>query len=193
VNVKSFLKYIGYTLPVGMEIRTETVNDIDAIRLVNVAAFGRNSEADLVDRLRDSVTSKLSFVATVSNVVVGHIFFSPVTLVDCLEIFKNDNENDYTFLGLAPLAVLPKFQRQGIGSLLIQHGLNVCRQNGCLAVFVLGHSNYYPKFGFIPACEKNFRCEYNVPDDKFMIAELQTDSCHAFSGLVKYRPEFQHL
>jgi putative acetyltransferase len=132
-----------------MEVRSEKPEDIEAVRRVNIAAFGRSSEADLVDRLRN-LSSTISLVAVVSDQIVGHLFFSPVTI---------DNSSLF-LLGLAPVAVLPDYQRQGIGTMLIQEGLKECHPLGCKAVVVLGDPAYYSRFGFIPAKMKGLKCEY---------------------------------
>lgn len=165
-----------------MMIRAEQPEDVDAIRTVNIAAFGRENEANLVDRLRD-VASTFSFVAVQSEQVVGHLFFSPVSLA-------GGGADNLLLLGLAPIAVLPHYQRQGIGSVLIQHGLKECARCGCGAVVVLGHSAYYPRFGFVPAKQKGLACEYPVPDEAFMVLELQVGALEGCSGIVKYRSEF---
>ena len=166
-----------------MEIRAEQPEDVPAIRHVNAAAFGREHEADLVDRLR-GVANTRSFVAVnAEQQIVGHIFFSPVTVDgDCIR--------DRNLLGLAPMAVQPEYQRQGIGSQLIRHGLDACRQAGYQAVVVLGHPDYYPRFGFVPAIQIGLTCEYPVPDEVFMVLELEPNALRECSGTVKYRPEF---
>lgn len=168
-----------------MEIRAEQPGDIEAIRNVNVVAFERGSEADLVDRLR-GVASTLSFVAIESEQVVGHIFFSPVEI-------ERECADGLLVLGLAPIAVLPNYQRKGIGSLLIRHSLKACAQFGFKAIVVLGSPKYYPRLGFIPAKEKGLRCEYAVPDEAFMVLALEEGVLDGCAGLVKYRPEFNML
>ncbi|MDX2229226.1 MAG: N-acetyltransferase [Leptolyngbyaceae cyanobacterium bins.349] len=168
-----------------MDIRAERAEDISAIHKVNVAAFGREHEANLVDRLR-GVASTLSFVAVECQQIVGHIFYSPVAIKEACA--------DHLFmLGLAPIAVRPEHQRQGIGKLLIQHSLEECTRLGCKAVVVLGHPEYYPKFGFVPAKTKGLRCEYTVPDEVFMVLELAREALKGCSGTVKYRPEFKEF
>jgi putative acetyltransferase len=94
-------------------------------------------------------------------------------------------------LGLAPVAVLPDYQRQGIGTLLIREGLKECVRSGFQAVVVLGHPDFYPRFGFIPASRKNLGCEYDVPDEVFMVLELESGALQDCGGTVKYRSEFR--
>jgi putative acetyltransferase len=88
------------------------------------------------------------------------------------------------------MAVSPRCQRQGIGSSLVQAGLRACAAQGCEAVVVVGHPRFYPRFGFRPASAFGLRCEFNVPDDVFMVAELVPGALNGFSGLVRYLPEF---
>jgi len=168
-----------------MTIRAETSADITAIRRVNIAAFGREDEANLVDRLRGQAHT-FSFVAVEAEAIVGHSFFSPVTIAgNCAD--------ELLILGLAPMAVLPNYQRQGIGTLLIQHGLMTCAQAGCHAIVVLGHPTYYPRFGFVPAKQKGLQCEYTVPEEAFMVLELQVGALATCAGTVIYSPEFKQL
>jgi putative acetyltransferase len=168
-----------------MEIRAERSEDISAVHKVNVAAFERENEADLVDRLR-GIESTFSFVAVEFEQILGHIFYSPVEI-------EGECADNLFILGLAPIAVLPEHQRQGIGVSLIQHSLEACARLGCKAVVVLGHPEYYPKFGFVPAKEKGLRCEYVVPDEVFMVLELESGALKGCSGIVKYRSEFREF
>lgn len=168
-----------------MEVRAEKPEDIKAVRKVNIAAFGQEGEANLVDWLRGT-TSTLSFVAVESAQIVGHIFFSPVTI-------EGECTGNLPILGLAPVAVLPNYQRQGIGSLLIQYGLKECERFGFKAVVVLGSPAYYSRFGFIPAKGKGLGCKYSVPDNAFMVLELENGALENCIGTVKYHSEFDKL
>jgi putative acetyltransferase len=165
-----------------MEIRAERRDDKDSVYQVNVAAFGRESEADLVERLR-GVASTFSFVAVDRYQVVGHIFLSPVTIDGVCECKG-------LILGLAPVAVMPEAQGKGIGSSLIRWGLKECAGLGTQAIAVLGAPEYYRRFGFIPAKEKGLRCEYDGSDEAFMVLELVQGALKDCTGIVKYRPEF---
>jgi putative acetyltransferase len=166
-------------------IRAETLRDRESVRRVNERAFGRRNEADLVDALRADAHPYVSLVAVVAEEVVGHIFFSPVSV--------ESDAGAFTAMGLAPMAVLPERQNQGIGSQLVRSGLNECMRLGETIVFVLGHSNYYPRFGFVPASSKELRSEYKVADDVFMVTELTEDALKRRRGLVRYRLEFSRV
>jgi putative acetyltransferase len=166
-------------------VRTEKAEDIPAVRRVNEIAFGRADEAALVDVLREVAHWHVSLVGVENGQIVGHIFFSPVSI--------ESEASDFAAMGLAPMAVLPERQNQGIGSLLVREGLEECRHLGCNAVVVLGHPQYYPRFGFVPASQKGLNCEYPVPDDVFMVIELKPDALSGRQGLVKYRPEFNEV
>lgn len=166
-------------------VRNEIEGDYPGVRVVNEMAFGRTNEAELVDLLREAANPRISLVATVDEQVVGHIFFSQVTI----ESEKGASEA----IGLGPMAVLPEYQRRGIGSLMIREGLKVCQQIGHDLVFVLGHPNYYPRFGFERAKRRGFCCEYNVRDEVFMVAELGEGAANGRSGMVKYMPQFGNV
>lgn len=168
-----------------MEVRAEQTKDFETVRQVNLVAFGRENEANLIELLRP-VPFTFSFVAVAAEQVVGHIFFSPVSV-------EGTCPKPLLILGLAPMAVLPNYQRQGIGSMLVQHSLKECFQSGCRTVVVLGHPTYYPRFGFVRASEKGLRCEYNVPDEVFLVLELENGALHGVEGTVKYCSEFMSV
>ena len=165
-----------------MEIRAEQLEDKDAVHQVNVAAFGRENEANLVARLR-GVVSTFSWVAVDLDRVVGHILFSPVAI-------EGEGECKGLILGLAPVAVLTEEQGKGIGSLLIRQGIAECARLGAKAIVVLGAPSYYQRFGFESAKKYGLRCEYDVPDEAFMVLELVQDALKNYVGMVRYRPEF---
>jgi len=165
-----------------VEIRPEQTSDFEQVYAVNSAAFGGEGESKLVEKLRQ-VQGYISFVAVENEQVIGHISFLPLTL---------DGRSTF-FSGLAPMSVLPGRQKQGIGSALIATGLDACRSAGYTAVFVLGHSGYYPRFGFRTAADLGFTCEYPVPPDHFMVIELVENSLAESSGLIKYDDAFAGL
>ena len=164
-----------------MIIRTQESADRAAVHALHAAAFETSAEADLVDLLREQAEPLVSLVAEIDQGVVGHILFSPVTLT----------ENDaLRIMGLAPMAVAPAYQQRGIGSALVRAGLEQCRELGFATVVVLGHARYYPRFGFSPASCFGIKCEYDVPDDVFMIAKLTPGALGGRSGTVKYHAAF---
>lgn len=167
-----------------IEIRNEKPADYKAVYRINKLAFEQEGEADLVERLR-SVEPHISLVAVKDDEIVGHIFFSPVSIEPADEKFNS--------MGLAPMAVLPEFQNQSVGSALVKRGLEECKNLNFDAVFVLGHSKYYPRFGFQTAKEKGFDCEYEVPDEAFMVLELKSGALNKYNGIVKYHSEFAKM
>jgi putative acetyltransferase len=165
-------------------IRSEEVGDWAAVHAVNVSAFETSAEANLVDALRTQAEPIISLVAEDEGSIVGHIMFSPVTL---------NGHLDLNIMGLAPMAVVPSHQRRGIGSALVRTGLDRCRELGVDAVVVLGHSEYYPRFGFVPSVHFGIRSEYDVPDEVFMVVELQEGVLRNASGTVRYHQAFSEV
>ncbi len=168
-----------------LQIRDEHLEDIPAIRAVNLAAFGQSAEADLVDALRMRGAYILSLVAERGGQVVGHIFFSPVLIVD--------GKQSSPAVGLGPMAVIPEFQKQGIGSALVRAGLEQLSAMHYKAVIVLGHPDYYPRFGFIPASRFGIRFIATIQDEVFMAIELQPGGLRDVRGIVHYQPEFEKV
>jgi putative acetyltransferase len=164
-----------------MLIRGEQDKDRDSIFRVNAAAFETSAEANLVNVLREEGGSFVSLVAEDNAIIVGHIMFSPVSLI---------NHPRHKLMGLGPMAVVPEFQRTGIGAALVKAGLTECERLGVGAVVVLGHPDYYPRFGFKPAIQSGIRCEFHVPEDVFMVVELQPGFLAGTAGMVKYHPSF---
>jgi putative acetyltransferase len=164
-------------------VRAETPGDVDAVRRVVTAAFGRPAEAQLVDALRARGALTLSLVADEGGAVRGHIAFSEVSITRESGIVR-------TALGLAPMAVEPGHQRRGLGSQLVRSGLEQCRALGHGVVVVVGHPAYYPRFGFVPGRPLGIRWEIDVPDDAFMVAELQPGALIDVRGVVRYQSEF---
>ena len=163
-------------------VRPERPGDAPAVRRVNEHAFGRAPEADLVDALRDRGQATLSLVAGLQDRIVGHILFSPVAIEAGGEVT--------VVLGLGPMAVLPAHQRAGIGSLLVRTGIEECRRTGHGGVVVLGHPEYYPRFGFVPASRHGLAWEHPAPDEAFMVLELRNGALPRPGGIVRYQPEF---
>lgn len=162
-----------------LEIRDEISADFEGVRKVICAAFPTTAEADLVDRLRENGNLLVSLVADMDSEVIGHIAFSPVRI----------NGQQVSAVGLAPLAVAPDSQRQGIGAKLIQAGLAACLRSNVAFVVVLGEPAYYRRFGFETAASHGLADEYGG-GDAFMVAELQTGALATVNGVVRYGSEF---
>ena len=161
-----------------MEIREEHAGDISEIRELNQQAFGQAQEGNIVDALRSNGAALLSLVATLDDHVVGHILYSPVSL------------SGVDGAALGPMAVLPQHQRQGIGSKLIEEGNRRLKESGCPFIIVVGHANFYPRFGFKRASTCAIACEWEIPDEAFMVLTLDHARMAGVSGLAQYRPEF---
>jgi putative acetyltransferase len=146
-------------------LRPELSRDRDAIRRVNELAFAGPTEADIVDALRDSDAwlPELSLVAEDDSGIVGHALFSLVRLDSGPEL-----------LSLGPMAVLPDHQRAAVGTALAQRGLELARGTEYPLVVVLGHPDYYPRFGFRPARRYGIETPYEAPDEAWMALPLPT-------------------
>ena len=162
----------------SIEIREERAEDIAAIREVNHCAFDQEHEGKIVDALRSNGAALLSLVAIVDGRVVGHIMYSPITI------------GEVTGAALGPMAVVPEYQSQSIGSKLVQAGNLKLKDAGWPFIIVLGHADFYPRFGFKPAGTFGITCEWEVPEDVFMVLALDEEKMLGVSGLAKYRHEF---
>jgi len=163
-------------------IRKETVDDYRAVFDLNAGTFSRDNESKLIEALRkgDAFVPELSLVAEKKGQIVGHIFFSKIRIV---------GDAVHESLALAPVAVSSDMQRQGIGSMLVEAGLKRATEIGFDSVIVLGHEDYYPRFGFRLASEWNITTEYNSPESTFAI-ELTKGGLKGVSGVVSYPGEF---
>lgn len=169
-----------------MIIRRENCNDFNEVNLLIKEAFNNDFEKDLVEKIRlnPKHINELSLIAEDINEIAGHILFSQI-------IVKGDSDH-LGGLALAPLAVKPKYQKQGVGSALIHQGLLLAKALGYKFVIVLGHSDYYSKFEFTKASDFNVKCPFKVPDEAFMALELREGSLCNVSGVVEYLPEFSN-
>jgi putative acetyltransferase len=165
-----------------VEIREERPDDVAALRDLNRRAFGQDQESNIVDALRANGGALLSLVATVNDRVVGHIMYSPLSI-----------GGNVKGAALGPMGVLPEYQRQGIGGKLIQAGNRKLKDAGCPFIIVVGHADYYARFGFRPAREHGIKCQWDVPDDVFMLLILDQAEMEGVSGLAKYRDEFSSV
>ena len=165
-------------------IRKENVNDYTEVYNVIKTAFetaehSDGNEQDLVVALRnsDSFIPELSLVAVKEDKIVGYILFTKI---------KIENHEE---IALAPLAVLPEYQKQGIGSMLIEQGHKIAKQLGYHYSIVLGSENYYPKFGYIPAIQYGIQAPFDVADENFMAIKLNATDTE-IEGVVQYAKEF---
>ena len=168
-------------------VRKEESCDHSRVRKLLAEAFETGAEATLVDMLRENpdFIPELSFVAECDGQIVGYILFFPIAIIS-----KQDRHSS---LALAPMAVHPKHQRKGVGKALVEHGLTEARHSGFDSVIVLGHQEYYPRFGFRPASLYNIKAPFEVPDEAFMALALSHDGLDGISGTVVYPDEFNEL
>lgn len=164
-------------------VREERAEDAEAVREILVAAFGREAEARLVDRLNASGKVASSLVAEEQGRLLGHVLFSRIEI----------GQAGLPGLSLAPLAVLPAFQRLGIGSALVSAGLQRLRVAGHARVVVVGDPAYYPRFGFVPAAGFGLACPFPAAAEAFMAIALARDAYKEAAGTVVYGPEFEDL
>jgi putative acetyltransferase len=163
-----------------MLVRSERPEDCAAIRLVNEEAFGRRDEADLVDRLRAQGVVLASFVAEAEGLIAGHILFSRMSI--------ETTDKLVAAVALAPLAVIPKFQRRGIGTMLMAHGLDWLRAQNEQIVLVLGHPDFYQRFGFSTDMARFIESPFNPKS--FMALELKPHALDSIRGRVRYPDAF---
>ena len=167
-------------------IREEEPDDKQAVFRVNELAFERKDEAQLVDVLRAAGSVTLSLVAIDGDELVGHVLFSPAEI-------KGEDGSSMPIVGLAPIAVAPGHQKKGIGGMLIREGISKLKETGHQLCIVLGHANYYPRFGFQQADLLGIHCQWDVPSEVFMVLEIVSGSLEGVSGTAYYRPEFDNV
>lgn len=167
-----------------IKIRGETQDDYHIITEINDLAFGGTGEGQLIITLRKNKEFKpdLSLVALEDDRIVGHILFYP--------IFIEAANNTFPTISLAPMAVQPNYQNKGIGTKLVNDGLQRCKDMQFDSVIVLGHPEYYPRFGFKPASQWNLYSDFEAPDEAFMALELKENSLARKSGRVVYPKEY---
>lgn len=171
-----------FTRDMTVQIRVETETDNDAVRAINFAAFGQSLEGGIVDALRGSKDT-VSLVAEQKGCIIGHILFTTVTV--------GSPSGQSTGLALGPMAVAPEFQNKGVGSALVRDGLERLRKAQCPYVIVLGHPNFYPRFGFVPASRFGVKSQWEgVPDEAFMITVFDRSALSSDGGVAYYRREF---
>jgi putative acetyltransferase len=165
-------------------IRSEAEHEREAVHHVNQAAFDGDAEANLVETLRDGGFAEVSLVAEVDGVIIGHILFSRLSIVT--KIGTADA------LSLAPMAVLPSHQRRGVGSRLVETGLEACRERGHKVVLVLGHPDFYPRFGFSAELARRLESPFGG-GEAWMALELVPGALEGVEGRAEYSPPFEAL
>ena len=167
-----------------MRIRKTKHGDWKAVTELLDQAFKGQAESKLVLALigTESFISELSLVAEDDSQIIGYILFTKAQIVE--EGFGCET------LVLAPMAVLPSFQKQGFGSALVRFGLEEASRLGFTSVIVLGHREYYPRFGFKPASDFQITAPWKVPDEVFMALELKKDALKGVKGLVQHAEPF---
>ncbi len=170
-----------------VRIRKETESDFGKVKELLDQAFGQAGEGKLVEKLRENpeFIPELSLVAEFNKEVVGYILFFPIRI-------KSDKK-ELRSLALAPMAVLPRHQRSGVGKRLVTEGLARAKEFGHRSVVVLGHPQYYPRFGFMPASRWKIKAPFEVPDDAFLALEMGEGGLGKSGGLVEYPAEFSGL
>ncbi len=164
-----------------LEIRSEEDKDFKTVWSLNRAAFDAEDEANLVDVLRDGNYVDVSLVAEEDSEVVGHILFSRITIVT--------EAQTVDALSLAPMAILPSHQRQGIGSNLVEAGLEACRVQSRKIIVVLGHPEFYPRFGFSAELAQPLESPFGS-SAAWMAMELVPGALEGVMGKVEYPPPF---
>ncbi|KAF1076204.1 GNAT family N-acetyltransferase [Halodesulfovibrio sp. MK-HDV] len=163
----------------NISIRKTSASDLSEIMRVEEEAFGYPKEANLVRALLNDQTAEpgLSLLAFDGDEAIGHIMFTAVKI----------GGNDIVASILAPLAVVPKSQKKGVGGKLINAGLDLLREAGVSIVFVLGHPTYYPKYGFAPVHPHAINAPYPIPEecrDAWMMQILDDTAPETISGTV---------
>lgn len=162
-----------------MLIRKEEETDVLYIRHVHIQAFNGPDEALIVEALRNNHCLEISLVCEINNKIVGHIAYSPLY-----------HKNEIIGLGLAPVAVLPEYQKKGIGAALIKKGNEVALKKGHKKVFVLGDPKYYSKFGFKLAKKYNYSSKFD-PEGKYFMILGKNIKTEKQSITVEYGKEFK--
>lgn len=171
----------------SVAIRSESPEDYDAVRNVNLTAFDTPTEADLFDAMRDTpeYVPELSLVAELDEQIVGHALFSEVTV--------EQETGELRALSLGPIAVLPDHQRQGIGSQLMEAGHQRGREMRYPFIVLIGHPWYYPRFGYVPARQYGLVTIWEVSDPVFMVCELEEGALEHAAGTIRYPEPFRNL
>jgi len=168
-------------------IEAEAEGDYEQITRVHTVAFNGDGEAKLVEKLRNTpkYIPELSLVAKYRNTIIGHVLFYPIEI--------NAHRKKCTSLALAPISVIPSFQNRKVGSRLIKEGLVKAKKLGFKSVIVVGHSEYYPRFGFKKASKYGISPPFDIPDNALFAIELKKDGLKNCNGTIEYPTEYSEL
>ena len=168
-------------------VEAETEGDYEKITRLHTMAFNGDGEARLVEKLRKTsrYIPELSLVARYRNAIIGHILFYPIKI--------NASTKECDSLALAPVSVVPSFQNRKVGSRLVKEGLEKARRLGFKSVIVVGHSGYYPRFGFEKASKYGISAPFDVPDNALFAIELDKDGLKNCSGTIEYPSEYNEV
>lgn len=174
-----------------IKIRKEEKEDFNTVFKLIEEAFRNEEYSDhkeqyLVERLRksDAFIPELSLVAELDSEIVGYILLTKITIID-------SQKKLHSSLALAPVAVSKPFQRKGIGAKLITYAHEKAKELGFSSVVLLGHENYYPKFGYKPTTVFGIKLPFDVPEANSMLIELFENALQNVSGTVHYPKEFE--
>lgn len=172
-----------------IQLRQEQPGDFQRVSEIIEAAFKNEPHSDhsehvLVERLRisDAFIPELSIVAETLNQVVGHILVTRINI--------NNQDVSFESLALAPVSVDPEMQGRGIGGLLIKEVHSIAKSLGYGSIVLLGHTDYYPRFGYKRASKFGITLPFDVPDENVMVVELRDGALNGVSGIVEYAKEF---
>lgn len=194
-SIKKFLNRFVYSKtriiyeegkqPVKIRIREEAEDDPQYIRAIHIEAFGQTNEGNLVDELRSDKAVTASLVAELKGRLIGHILFSLMTI--------NRDDKTERIAGIGPMAVRPPHQKKGVGTHLVKEGIAECRRQRIELVCVLGHPEFYARFGFEPAHQYNLSCEFEAPPEVFRVLFLKDSARSKYQGRLHYHPEFKKV
>lgn len=171
----------------GLILRPELVNDYGNITALNRIAFGQSKEGRLIIALRRNphFTKGLSLVAVIDGKLIGHILYIPVLIKGEGKVFRS--------LALVSVSVMPDYQRKGIGTALVNLGIEEARADGFDSLLVPVYSDFFSRFGFKPAFRFGIRPSLDVPGEVLFALELHPGSLIGVSGMVEYPPEFAEV
>lgn len=172
-----------------LKFRTERIEEHPAVYDVIMAAFEQETESKLANALRKNekaFVEDLSIVAELKGEIIGYLLFTKIFII-------NEKGVRFNSLCLAPMGILPEFQKQGIGTQFIRYGLAKAKMLGFESVVVLGHADFYGKFGFVPCYKWSIKAPFEVPEESLRALELVKNGLQGVHGMITYPKEFDSL